>query len=128
MNSTMHDKIALEEHFAIDLTIGDSQVYARPEVWTGLQANLLDFEQQRLDQMDAWGTAFSILSLNSPAVQGIPDAARATDVARRANDVLAEQVRRHPTRFGGFAALPMQDPDAAARDVLRAAREIPGLP
>jgi hypothetical protein len=40
----MKNKIALEEHFAIDLTIGDSQVYARPAVWTGLKKNLLDFE------------------------------------------------------------------------------------
>jgi hypothetical protein len=35
--------------FAIDLTIADSQVYARPEVWTTLRSNLLDFEQQRLE-------------------------------------------------------------------------------
>lgn len=120
----MKDKIALEEHFAIDLTIADSQVYARPEVWQTLRANLLDFEQQRLEQMEAWGTAFSILSLNSPAVQAIPDAKRAVEVARRANDVLAEQVHRHPARFGGFAALPMQDPDAAARELARCVREL----
>jgi predicted TIM-barrel fold metal-dependent hydrolase len=85
----------------------------------GLKSNLLDFEQQRLEKMDEWGTELSILSLNSPAVQGIPDAKRAIEVARRANDVLAEQVKRHPTRFGGFAALPMQDPEAAARELER---------
>jgi len=118
------DKIALEEHFAIDLTIADSQVYARPEVWTQLRSNLLDFEQQRLEQMDRWGTAFSILSLNSPAVQGIPDRRRAADVARRANDILAEQVARHPTRFGGFAALPLQDPEVAARELERCVDEL----
>ena len=120
----MQDKIALEEHFAIDLTIGDSQVYARPEVWATLKSNLLDFEQQRLEQMDAWGTGFSILSLNSPAVQGIPDVARAIDVARRANDILADQIQRHPTRFGGFAALPMQDPEAAARELERCVKAL----
>ena len=120
----MKDKIALEEHFAIDLTIADSQVYARPEVWQTLKGNLLDFEQQSLEQMDQWGTAFSILSLNSPAVQGIPDAKRAVEVAKRANDVLAEQVRRHPARFGGFAALPLQDPEAAARELERCVKEL----
>ena len=52
----MKDKIALEEHFAIDLTIGDSQVYAKPEVWEALRRNLLDLEQQRVDEMDRWGT------------------------------------------------------------------------
>ena len=120
----MKNKIALEEHFAIDLTIGDSQVYARPEVWSGLKSKLLDFEQQRLDQMDEWGTAFSILSLNSPAVQCIPDPRRAIEVAMRANDVLAEQIKRHPTRFGGFAALPLQDPDAAARELERCINQL----
>lgn len=120
----MKNKIALEEHFAIELTISDSQVYAKPEVWTTLKSNLLDFEQQRLEQMDRWGTGFSILSLNSPAVQGIVDADRAVDVARRANDILAEQVSRHPTRFGGFAALPMQRPEAAARELERCVKEL----
>ena len=120
----MKNKIALEEHFAIDLTIADSKVYARPEVWHGLKSNLLDFEQQRLEKMDEWGTQLSILSLNSPAVQGIPDAKRAIEVAQRANDVLAEQVKRHPTRFGGFAALPMQDPEAAARELERCVNQL----
>lgn len=40
----MNNKIALEEHFAIDLTISDSQRYARPEMWSTLRVNLLDFE------------------------------------------------------------------------------------
>jgi len=113
------NKIALEEHFAIESTIDDSRVYARSEVWETLRRNLLDMEQQRLEQMDQWGTEFSILSLNSPAVQGITDPKRAIDVAQRANDLLAEKISRHPTRFGGFAALPMQDPEAAARELER---------
>jgi len=120
----MKDKIALEDHFAIDLTIGDSQVYARPEMWTQLKQNLLDFEHQRLEQMDEWGTALSILSLNSPAVQSIPDPQTAVQVAKRANDILAEQIQRHPTRFGGFAALPMQDPEAAARELERCVTQL----
>ena len=120
----MKNKIALEEHFAIESTIDDSRVYARPEVWETLRRNLLDMEQQRLEQMDQWGTGFSILSLNSPAVQGIVDPKRATEVAQRANDLLAEQVNRHPTRFGGFAALPMQDPDAAARELERCVQHL----
>ena len=118
------NKIALEEHFAIESTIDDSRVYARPEVWETLRRNLLDMEQQRLEQMDQWGTGFSILSLNSPAVQGIVDPKRATEVAQRANDLLAEQVNRHPARFGGFAALPMQDPDAAARELDRCVQHL----
>ena len=115
----MRNKIALEEHFAIDLTIDQSKIYALPVIWEKLKANLLDIEQQRLERMEEGGTEFSILSLNSPGIQGIPDAREAIDTAKRANDVLAEHVARHPTRLGGFAALPMQDPEAAARELER---------
>lgn len=120
----MKDKIALEEHFAIDLTIEQSRIYARPGVWEKLRADLLDVEQQRLERMDESGTAFSILSLNAPGIQGIPDPAEAIDVARRANDALAAFASRHPQRLGGFAALPMQDPDAAARELERSVRDL----
>jgi predicted TIM-barrel fold metal-dependent hydrolase len=120
----MKDKIALEEHFAIGLTIEQSRIYARPGVWEKLRADLLDVEQQRLERMEESGTAFSILSLNAPGTQGIPDPAEAIHVARRANDALAAFVSRHPQRLGGFAALPMQDPDAAARELERSVRDL----
>lgn len=120
----MRNKIALEEHFAIDLTIGQSQGYAPAPVWEILKSNLLDIEQQRLERMEQGGTEYSILSLNSPGIQGIPDIKEAIDVARRANDVLAEHVSRHPSRLGGFAALPMQDPEAAARELERSVKEL----
>ena len=115
----MKNKIALEEHFAIDLTIDQSKIYSQPVVWERLKSNLLDFEQQRLERMDEGGVALAILSLNSPGIQGIPNVKEAIDVARRANDVLAEHISRRPSRFGGFAALPMQDPDAAANELER---------
>jgi 2,3-dihydroxybenzoate decarboxylase len=120
----MKGKIALEEHFAIADTIEDSRVYARPEMWEGLKSKLLDFETQRLEQMDEFGVEYSILSLNSPAVQAIFDVKQAIEVARKANDILAEQIARHPKRFGGFAALPMQDPNAAARELERCVKEL----
>jgi predicted TIM-barrel fold metal-dependent hydrolase len=118
------DKIALEEHFAIDLTIEQSRIYAKPGVWEKLRADLLDVEQQRLERMEGSGTGFSILSLNAPGTQGIPDPAQAIDVAKRANDTLAAFISRHPRRLGGFAALPMQDPDAAARELERSVRDL----
>jgi 2,3-dihydroxybenzoate decarboxylase len=65
-----------------------------------------------------------ILSLNAPAVQAIADEDRAIAVARRANDILAEAVARHPTRFAALAALPMQVPDAAAEEARRCVREL----
>jgi gamma-resorcylate decarboxylase len=120
----MKDKIALEEHFAIDLTIEQSRIYAKPGVWEKLRANLLGVEQQRLERMEESGTAFSILSLNAPGTQGIPDPDQAIHVAKRANDTLAAFISRHPRRLGGFAALPMQDPDVAARELERSVRDL----
>ena len=79
---TMRDKIALEEHFAIDLTIAQSKIYAPDDVWARLKANLLDIEQQRLQRMDEGGTAFSILSLNSPGIQSLHDPKYACDAER----------------------------------------------
>jgi 2,3-dihydroxybenzoate decarboxylase len=117
-------KIALEEHFAIDQTIEDSRVYAKPEAWAGLKSRLLDLEGQRLEEMDRWGTQCSILSLNSPAVQAVANTSEAVALALRSNDFLAETIARNPQRFGGFAALPMQDPAAAARELTRCVREL----
>jgi gamma-resorcylate decarboxylase len=122
--ATLQNKIALEEHFAIDLTIDQSKIYSLPVAWERLKANLLDIEQQRLERMDEGGTAFSILSLNSPGIQGIPNVKQAIDVSRRANDALADHVSRHPTKLGGFAALPMQDPDAAAIELERCVKTL----
>jgi 2,3-dihydroxybenzoate decarboxylase len=82
-------KIALEEHFAIDLTIEQSEGYAPSHIWEMLKSNLMDIEQKRLERMEQGGTEYSILLHNSPGIQGIPDIKEAIDVARRANDVLA---------------------------------------
>ena len=53
-------KIALEEHFAIDLTIEQSKGYAPSHVWEKLKSNLMDIEQQRLERMEQGGTGYSI--------------------------------------------------------------------
>ena len=122
--------IALEEHFAIPHTLDDSEQYANTAgastvtAWSELRAKLLDLDAGRLAEMDAHGIERAILSINSPGIQGIPDTSTAIDVARRANDVLADAIARHPTRFSGFAALPMQDPDAAAAELTRSMRDL----
>jgi 2,3-dihydroxybenzoate decarboxylase len=74
--------------------------------------------------MDEHGIETMLLSLNAPAVQAIPDKARAHDIARKANDYLAEQVHKRPDRFQGFAALAMQDPELAARELERCVKEL----
>src|SRR2546423_15524479 len=104
----MQGKIALEEHFAIEATLGDSQVFGA-HVWQELGPRLTDFQDKRLRLMDASGVEIMIASLNAPAVQAIWDVARAIDVARAANDHLATEIAQRPGRVRGFAAPSMQD-------------------
>jgi 2,3-dihydroxybenzoate decarboxylase len=65
-----------------------------------------------------------IASLNAPAVQAIHDVKRAVAVAREANDHLAAEIAKRPARFAGFAALAMQDPEEAARELTRCVKDL----
>ena len=120
----MRGKIGLEEHFAIEETINDSAGFVPGDYWVELQARLLDIHDNRLRLMDAHGMEMMLLSLNAPTVQAIPDIAKASDIARRTNDYLAEQVARRPDRFQALAALPLQDADLAARELERCVRDL----
>jgi predicted TIM-barrel fold metal-dependent hydrolase len=120
----MTGKIALEEHFAIEETLRESTEYALPGQLNVFERRMLDLDDERLRQMDEHGIAFAILSLNAPGVQSVPDRRKAVDVARRGNDALAAGIARHPDRYAGFAAVAMQDPDAAAAELTRCVREL----
>src|SRR5438067_5257986 len=119
----MQGKVTLEDHFAIEDTLGDSQPFGA-HVWTELRYRLLDFQDKRLRLMDASGVEIMIASLNAPAVQAIYDVERAVHVAREANDHLAAEIAKRPDRFRGFAALAMQDPQEAARELTRCVKEL----
>lgn len=72
--------------------------------------------------MGACGIDMQVLSLSSltfPPIQGESDTNQAVSMAQQSNDYLAEQIRQHPDRFAGFAALPLQDPKAAADELER---------
>jgi len=119
----MQGKIAIEEHFAIPDTTGNAMRYPGA-YWSGLQGKLLDLHDQRLAEMDRSGLEIEIISLNSNAIQGIPEVAKAIALARKANDALAATIAKRPDRFAGFAALPMQDPQAAAAELNRCVRDL----
>ena len=120
----MRGKIAVEEHFGIEDTLRESAEYALPGQLNVLERRLLDLGDERLREMDAHDIGFAILSLNAPGAQSVCDRTRAIDIARRGNDALAAGVARHPDRFAGFAALPMQDPEAASAELTRAVKEL----
>lgn len=121
----MYNKIGLEEHFAIPETMGGSTLYFER---TGAQdvraTRLLDLADIRLEQMDEYGMDMMILSLNSPAIQGMPDRQKAATIARKANEDLATAIQKHPDRFRGFAALPLQDPNLAIEELHYAIEEL----
>jgi predicted TIM-barrel fold metal-dependent hydrolase len=120
----MKGKIALEEHFAIPDTLQDSNGFLPDEIWTELSGRLLDIHGKRLRQMDEQGIEMMLLSLNAPAIQAIPDVKKANELAKKANDFLAEEVAKRPDRFQGLAALPMQDPDLATRELQRCVKDL----
>ncbi|MBM2813041.1 MAG: o-pyrocatechuate decarboxylase [Chloroflexi bacterium] len=123
----MEGKIALEEHFAISDTISathDAKYTGWFPAWPDIKRRLLDLKELRLPEMDRHGIERVILGLHNPAVQGIADARQAAEVARKANDTVAEFVATHPHRFSGFAALPMQDPDMAIAELTRCIKDL----
>ena len=120
----MKGKIGLEEHFAVQETLYDSERYFPKDVWPKFSAMITDLMKIRIDEMDAGGMDMMILSLNSPAIQAIYNPARAVEVAKIANDTMAEAIAKNPKRFRGFAALPMQDVDAAIKEMHRAVNEL----
>src|SRR5262245_39601325 len=121
----MKGKIAFEEHMSISETLEDSRSFAGGSgKWEEFARQILDIGDERLGLMEKNGIDYTILSLNSPAVQAILDTKKAIEVARRANDRMAEAIVRHPNRFGAFAALPMQDPNAASKELVRCVKDM----
>ncbi|HWI38183.1 MAG TPA: amidohydrolase family protein [Burkholderiales bacterium] len=120
----MQGKIGLEEHFAIPDTLSDSKGFLADSTWPELESRLVDMQERRIREMDAHGMQMMILSLNAPAIQAIWEPKKATDVARRANDFLAKEVAKRPDRFRALAALAMQDPDGATRELQRCVKEL----
>jgi 2,3-dihydroxybenzoate decarboxylase len=120
----MRGKIAVEEHFVTpELERCIAAGGWEPAAWRRVVDRLEDIDE-RLAQMDDLGIERAVLSLGSEGIQGIADAAEAARTARAANDALAEIVAAHPDRFAGFAAVPLQDPAAAAQELERAVRDL----
>src|SRR3954471_8271320 len=115
----MKGKIGLEEHFAIDDTLNDSKGFFPDNIWVEVRERIMDLHGRRLRLMDEFGMEMMVLSLNAPAIQAIHDPKKANEMARKANDCLAEQVRKRPDRFRALAARPLQEPDMAARELER---------
>lgn len=66
-----------------------------------------------------------VLNISSPALEDVVGPEDALELARIANDELAELVAKYPDRFvGAVACLPMNDVDAAIKELDRCVKEL----
>lgn len=105
--------IAIEEHFTSPKLLEliaprDGPTQQKLNTLTGI----------RIKEMDDAGIDLAVLSENAPAANNLaPDVA--VMAARASNDFLLETIRANPTRFAGFATLPLPDPKASADELER---------
>lgn len=79
----------------------------------------------RIKAMDQAGLDIQALSFSSPGVDELdPDSKTATSLAIELNDVLAAAIKKHPTRFLGFAAIAPYDIKSAVNELDRAITQL----
>jgi predicted TIM-barrel fold metal-dependent hydrolase len=109
--------VALEEHYA-DAELTSTFDAADAAKSPSIRDRLDDVGELRLREMDRAGIDLQVLAHNSPATQHL-EARRAVPIARGVNDRLHRIVCSRPDRFAAFAALPTDDPVAAADELER---------
>src|SRR5262245_37376468 len=80
-------------------------------------------DESRIADMDASGIDMQLLLMTAPGVQ-VLDRPTAVSMARLSNDVVADAVRKYPTRYAALAAVAPQDPAAAAKEFERAVKTL----
>lgn len=109
--------ITLEEHF-LSIACGDSlnALYSEQfKAIPGLEDQLKDLGSLRLSYMDKGAVSLQVIS-HGPGKMGPKECGQT-------NDQLAAAINEHQSRFAGFAALPMADPQAAAEELERTVKE-----
>lgn len=99
--------------------VNSANIRARPALYD------LDARFRIMDRYEGY---LQVLTLLSPPIEEVATGQAGIDLARLANDSMAELVRRHPDRFVGFAASVMlEDIDASLRETQRAIGELGAL-
>src|SRR5579875_345484 len=111
--------IAIEEHFSHasyrqKLGVNEARSYyisSRSEaLGHDIAKEIDDLGETRLKHMDAHGIDVQVLSFNAPVAHGF-SGSEAIAMAKEINEKQAAAIRTHPTRFAGFAALPVGEPE-----------------
>jgi predicted TIM-barrel fold metal-dependent hydrolase len=120
--------ITIEEHFATRRFFDGPgrDLKEQAEKFSSARAlklipQLCDLDEARLAEMDAAGIDMQIVSLTAPGVEQL-EAAEAIALATETNDFLADAIKKHPARLGGFVTLPIMAPDKAAQELERRVR------
>ena len=109
-----YPSITLEEHFT-SLTVND----ADPNMWGPERASkLISLSSQRLQDMDAGHVSRQVISHTPFRTAPTPAQCRAI------NDELYAACMANPTRFSGFATLPIMHPADAAAELRRSVTEL----
>ncbi len=124
------NKIAAEEHFTTEKILN----HLAARVNAGARYNMpLSFDvtshaqsfisDKRLKDMDEAGIDMQVIS---PVCfqDGLVDPSEATALARLTNNETYEIIKKYPKKFAGFAGLACQDPDAAAKELERAVKDL----
>ena len=75
--------------------------------------------------MDTFGDYVQVLTLASPPIEALGSPQVTPELARLANDGMAELVEKHPDRFPGFvASVPMNNPEASLNEIDGAITEL----
>jgi predicted TIM-barrel fold metal-dependent hydrolase len=78
----------------------------------------------RLKVMDEFPDIMQVLTMVGPPLEAITKTEDSVDLAKIANDEMAELVAGHPDRFVAVATLPMNNVDAALKEVDRAINDL----
>ena len=86
--------------------------------------SIVDLDE-RFRIMDKFDGYVQVLTLGAPPIETFGPPPIAGQMARLANDGMAELVRSHPVRFPGFvASLPMNDPEGLLEEAKRAITQL----
>jgi predicted TIM-barrel fold metal-dependent hydrolase len=80
---------------------------------------------ERFRIMDRFKDYVQIICLPNPPIESLGSPPLSTELAKLANDGMAELVRKYPDRFPGFiASLPMNDPEGLLKEAKRAIKDL----
>ena len=100
--------IAIEEAFSyppLTEAAPDNLALQQPPLLKDVQEKLEDLGQRRLADMDSAGIDMQVISHTTPGPEAL-HGALAIELAKAANDRLADAVSACPNRFAGLAILP----------------------